>query len=111
MGIGFFSSVLCASLCLTSSLSLAQSATATPSTAPLSGETAIAEAPDSTETSWLVAQWLVAIGLLGGAIAISFGVYRYNRNERWYRIEFLRKTVKEFEQDPEIWKALKTLDF
>lgn len=56
-------------------------------------------------------EWLLAIGILAGAIALLMGVYQYKRNTKWHRIEFLRKTVKEFEQDPDIWKALKILDF
>jgi hypothetical protein len=120
MGVKFFSTILVASLSLTGSLAPIQPATSTVSTALLPGdapvEVAIAQEPDLSESdlassSLPATQWLIALGLIGGAIAISFGVYRYNQNERWYRIEFLRKAVKEFEQDPDIWKALKILDF
>lgn len=55
--------------------------------------------------------WLLAGGLVAATVVGSLGVYRYNRNQRWHRIEFLRKTVKEFEEEPDIWKALKILDF
>ncbi|MBD2067499.1 lipase family protein [Leptolyngbya sp. FACHB-671] len=120
MGVKFFSAILVASLSLTSSLASIQPAASAVSNTPLPSdapiEVAIAQEPDLPESdlaslSFPATQWLIALGLIGGAIAIGFGVYRYNQNERWYRIEFLRKTVKEFEQDPDIWKALKILDF
>ncbi|NJO76990.1 MAG: DUF2974 domain-containing protein [Leptolyngbyaceae cyanobacterium RM1_406_9] len=125
MGVKFFSTVLGLSLAVTSSLALVQPIRSQPvkfssssafSPIDLPIKVAIAQETDPVESdlansSLPIAHWLVAIGLLGGAIAISFGAYRYNQNERWYRIEFLRKAVKEFEQDPEIWKALKILDF
>ncbi|MBD2058293.1 lipase family protein [Oculatella sp. FACHB-28] len=120
MGVKFFSAILVASLSLTSSLASIQPAASVVSNTPLPSdapiEVAIAQEPDLPESdlaslSLPATQWLIALGLIGGAIAIGFGVYRYNQNERWYRIEFLRKTVKEFEQDPDIWKALKILDF
>ena len=66
---------------------------------------------ESLDNHQLAPQWLLAIALLVGAIAVIIGVYHYNRNERWHRIEFLRKSVREFEQDPDIWRALKILDF
>jgi len=120
MGVKFFSMVLGASLALASSLTSVQPVSSVPSDALLRGESpveaAIAQPANLSESelenlSLPVAQWLIALGLVGGAIAIGAGVYRYNHNERWYRIEFLRKAVKEFEQDPDIWKALKILDF
>lgn len=120
MGVKFFSAILVASLSLTGSLAPIQPAHSGGSPTPLPVDTAIevAIAPelnptelDLADASLPIAQWLIALGLIGGAIAISFGVHRYNQNERWYRIEFLRKAVKEFEQDPDIWKALKILDF
>jgi hypothetical protein len=120
MGVKFFSAILVASLSLTGSLAPIQPANSETSYTPLSVDAAveIAIAPeldptelDLADASLSLTQWLIALGLIGGAIAISLGVYRYNQNERWYRIEFLRKAVKEFEQDPDIWKALKILDF
>ncbi len=65
----------------------------------------------SQDMAQLLLLAVLVVGLVGGAGAIALGVYRYNRNENWHRLEFLRKAVKEFEQDPEIWKALKILDF
>ncbi|HEY9664920.1 MAG TPA: hypothetical protein V6C65_41300, partial [Allocoleopsis sp.] len=67
--------------------------------------------PPFAVTPQLLAYWLLAIGTLVGALAIGFGVSRYSQNSNWSRIEFLRKAVKEFEQDPDIWRALKILDF
>lgn len=122
-----FSTILCASLSFISPVMLAQATSAqtrlaqttvaqtapptTPSTPSESTESPLLRDLDAGDVLNISAQWLLAIALGVGAIAISFGVYRYNRNEQWYRIEFLRKAVKEFEQDPEIWKALKILDF
>lgn len=88
----------------------------TPPTTPVTATPVAESVPvvrdlETGEMLNISAQWLLAIAITAGAIALSFGVHRYNRNEQWYRIEFLRKTVKEFEQDPEIWKALKILDF
>jgi hypothetical protein len=120
MGVKFFSAILVASLSLTSSLTLIQPANSEVSDVllPVDASVEVAIAPEFApvelnlaDASLPLTQGLIALGLIGGAIAISFGVYRYNQNERWYRIEFLRKAVKEFEQDPDIWKALKILDF
>jgi hypothetical protein len=107
-----FATVLCASLSLAGSVAVAQtSPPTTPDTAPAVESVSVGTDLGTGEVLNISAQWLLAIALTAGAIAISVGVHRYNRNERWYRIEFLRKAVKEFEQDPEIWKALKILDF
>ena len=57
------------------------------------------------------AQWLSGIGLLLGGGALCLGAVYYIRHQRWQRTEFLRQVVKEFEQDLEIWNALKILDF
>ncbi|GAB4380700.1 MAG: hypothetical protein Kow00121_37460 [Elainellaceae cyanobacterium] len=73
--------------------------------------TPVTSEPAINQQSRLIAYWVLISSLLVGAMAIAIGVYQRDRNERWYRIEFLRKAVKEFEQDPEIWKALKILDF
>jgi len=62
------------------------------------------------ETAKTLAQWVIGLGFMAGAIALSAGVYQYRRSKRWERIEFLRKAVKEFESDPDIWTALKILD-
>ncbi|MBE9179894.1 lipase family protein [Oculatella sp. LEGE 06141] len=110
MGLKFLATVLWASLSLTGHVSLAQSS-GSPALSPEAPNLATLSEPSDSRLMELMAQWLLAIGLLTGAIAISVGVYRYNQNEKWYRIEFLRKTVKEFEQDADIWKALKILDF
>jgi hypothetical protein len=55
--------------------------------------------------------WLLIVAVLIAALSLAIGVYQNHQKEKWHRIEFLRQTVKEFEQDPEIWKALKILDF
>ncbi|MEO1621469.1 MAG: lipase family protein [Cyanobacteria bacterium J06632_3] len=57
------------------------------------------------------ADWLFSIGLLLTGSAISWGVFYYIRQQNWQRIEFLRQTVREFEQNPDIHNALKILDF
>lgn len=55
--------------------------------------------------------WLLAAGVLLAGGSLSWGVSHYVRQQRWQRIEFLRQAVKEFEQDPAIYNALKILDF
>lgn len=127
MGARWLAALVCASLSLTSpSIVLAQQPDiTTPQPAndgaedddlgeeedpTLDDEPALDE-EELAEVASLLAQWLLAASLLTGALAIAFGVAQYARKENWYRIEFLRKSVKEFEQDPEIWKALKILDF
>lgn len=62
----------------------------------------------SGQLTW---QWLIAIGLLLMGGALVWGVRHYGRQQKWRRIEFLRQAVKEFEQQPEIYSALKILDF
>ena len=57
------------------------------------------------------AQWLLILGFLLTSGAISWGVYQYAQQQQWQHIEFLRRAIKEFEQDPEIYNALKILDF
>lgn len=116
MRIKVLRSVLRASLALMGTIMLGQLATSSPATLPLPPQPPIilAQQPadePSTEASPDLAQWLLAIAVLIGAVAIVIGIVRYNRNEKWYRIEFLRKTVREFEDDPEIRKALRILDF
>jgi hypothetical protein len=106
------STILCASLLAIAIPVLAQPSPPAPVPSIPIDETAIAQSPSiDNHIASLTAQWLLAISLLMGALAIAIGVYHYNRNENWYRLEFLRKTVKEFEQDPDIWRALKILDF
>ncbi|MEL6814555.1 MAG: lipase family protein [Cyanobacteria bacterium J06598_3] len=56
-------------------------------------------------------QWLLVLSLVSTSGVISWGVSHYVRHQTWQRIEFLRRAVKEFEQDPEIRNALKILDF
>ncbi len=58
-----------------------------------------------------LASWLTSLGLLLVGSAIIWGVFQYGQQQQWKRIEFLRRAVKEFEGDPDIYKALKILDF
>lgn len=111
MGIKSFSTILSASLVLTTSITLAQPIQTTLSLLAQTAQPASEPVQIFNGSSQSAAQWLIAIALLLGAIALLIGISQYGRNERWYRIEFLRKTVKEFEQDPDIWRALKILDF
>lgn len=56
----------------------------------------------------------VAVSMLGfgGAIAaFSFAVFQYRRAEKWKRIEFIAKEIKEFESDPVIQNALLMIDW
>ena len=56
-------------------------------------------------------EWLLSLGVLLGGSTLCLGVLYYVRQQRWQRTEFLRQIVKEFEQEPDIWNALKILDF
>lgn len=119
MGMKAFSTLLCASLVLTGSIVVTQSldivqTVPTQTVQALLAQTR-AEAGETEQSSddslQNVTQWLMAIALSLTAIAALVGVHQYKRNAKWHRIDFLRKTVKEFEQDPDIWRALKILDF
>ena len=55
--------------------------------------------------------WLIGTGALLGGSALGLGVFYYIRQQQWQRTEFLRQAVREFESDPEVWNALKILDF
>lgn len=68
--------------------------------------------PPFTESDLLLgSRLLLAWGALFAGGALSWGVSHYVRQQRWQRIEFLRRSVKEFEEDVEICNALKILDF
>ena len=69
-------------------------------------EEALAETDSSKR-----AQWLIVLSLLLTGSAISWGIVKYVRQQKWQRIEFLRQAIKEFESDPDIHNALKILDF
>jgi hypothetical protein len=58
-----------------------------------------------------VSQWPLALGLLLTGGTLSWGISQYQRQQRWQRIEFLRRAIREFEQDLDIRNALKILDF
>ncbi|MGB3294270.1 MAG: hypothetical protein WBB01_14880, partial [Phormidesmis sp.] len=64
----------------------------------------------SAERAWSP-DWLLAVGVLLTGGTLIWGVRHYVRQQQWQRIEFLRQAVKEFEQDPAIYNALKILDF
>ncbi|MEL6601963.1 MAG: lipase family protein [Cyanobacteria bacterium J06614_10] len=71
-----------------------------------------ATSPVELKGDWLSdTQGFMALGILLASGAISWGVFQYARQQQWQRIEFLRQSVREFEQDPDIHKALKILDF
>ncbi|MEM8611618.1 MAG: lipase family protein [Cyanobacteria bacterium P01_H01_bin.105] len=50
-----------------------------------------------------------AVGL--SALSLAYGVRSYIRYHQWQRIDFLRRATREFENDPDIAKALSILDF
>lgn len=117
MCVKFLSTVLSASLSLAGAMALSQLATPVSATPPALANPAIVLAqqpvsdPEMDEETPRFAQWLLAIAVLVGSLAIVIGIIRYNQNEKWYRIEFLRKAVREFEDDPDIRRALRILDF
>ena len=116
MRVKFFSTVLGASLALSGAITLSQLSTSAATPPALASPVIVlAQQPVSAleidEETPNFAQWLLAIAVLIGSLAIVIGIVRYNQNEKWYRIEFLRKAVREFEDDPDIRRALRILDF
>ena len=70
--------------------------------------------PDSYDTLVIPASgpdWLLGLGVVLGSSALGLGAIYYIRQQQWQRTEFLRQAVREFESDPEVWNALKILDF
>ena len=61
------------------------------------------------------AAMVAALALLLASGAISWSAFKHVQQQahqqQWQRQEFLRQTMREFEQDPEIRNALKILDF
>ncbi len=89
----------------------AQPAPASAMASPLASPLVSASSPVAKPDLLLGARLLLACGALFTGGALSWGVGHYVRQQRWQRTEFLRRAVKEFEQDPEIHNALKILDF
>lgn len=61
-------------------------------------------------------QFLLVQGLFAAAIGLSslalvHGVRSYSKHHKQQRLEFLRSSIREFENDPDISQALKILDF
>jgi hypothetical protein len=57
-------------------------------------------------------QLIVSIlGLVGAVAAFTLAVIQYLRAEKWKRIEFIAKEIKEFESDPVIQNALTMIDW
>lgn len=108
-----FFTVVWISLIFTSSIGLAQSVASAPAeTGPVVSPIRIDAGDQTQQFAWqLDPNWSLTVALLVSALAMAIGVYQYSQNAKWHRIEFLRKTVKEFEQDPNVWRALKILDF
>lgn len=63
-----------------------------------------------SRTIFLSSQVIFALAIGLTALALTYGVYEYQRYHRWQRLEFLRRAVQEFEGDTEIRNALKILD-
>jgi hypothetical protein len=58
-----------------------------------------------------LARWILVWAGVFASGGVCWGIRHYVRQQEWQRIEFLRQAVKEFEQDPDIRRALKILDF
>jgi hypothetical protein len=58
------------------------------------------------------AQLIVSFfGFIGAISAFTFAIYQYKKSEKWKRMEFVAKEVKEFEADPQIQNALLMIDW
>ncbi|WAL62136.1 lipase family protein [Thermocoleostomius sinensis] len=115
-----FFTVVWVSLVVTSSIELISPILPTPAAIAPVPPAFSGDASHQTRLLWHVdsrwsLNWILNGSLMGAlivtAVALAIGVYQYSQNQKWHRIEFLRKTVKEFEQEPNIWRALKILDF
>lgn len=58
-----------------------------------------------------IGDWFAGAGLLGGAIAFSFGALQYVKAQAWKRAEFLALEFKAFMSDPFVARVLLVLDW
>jgi hypothetical protein len=54
---------------------------------------------------------IAALGVLGGIVAFSVGLWQYRNAQRWKVLEFVAKEIKEFEQYPAVSNAMMMLDY
>jgi hypothetical protein len=55
--------------------------------------------------------WIALLGVVAGLIAFVNGLLQYARAQRWKRVEFVAKEVKEFESNPDSKMAMQMLDW
>ena len=55
--------------------------------------------------------WIALLGVAAGLIAFANGLFQYARAQRWKRVEFVAKEVKEFESNPACKMAMQMLDW
>ncbi|MGC1308496.1 MAG: lipase family protein [Phormidesmis sp.] len=78
---------------------------------PLPAQTSAVSDTPLTDSPLSDPQWITALALLLASGALSWGIFHYVQQQAWQRLEFLRRAVKDFEQEPAIRNALKILDF
>jgi hypothetical protein len=59
-----------------------------------------------------LAQLIVSFfGFIGAIMAFSLAIMQYKKGERWKRMEFIAREIKEFESDPMVQNALLMIDW
>lgn len=66
---------------------------------------------DSYRRRFLNTQAVFAGAVTLSALALTYGVASYRRQNQWQRLAFLRQATQEFENDPGVAQALSILDF
>ena len=56
-------------------------------------------------------QTIALLGVIGGIVGFSVGLWQYYKAQRWKVLEFVAREVKEFEQQPAVANAMLMLDY
>ena len=54
---------------------------------------------------------LAFLGVLGGLITFSVGLWQYHKAQRWKVLEFVASEIKDFSQKPGVSNAMLMLDY
>ncbi len=54
---------------------------------------------------------LALLGVFGGIVAFSVGLWQYHKAQRWKVLEFVANEIKDFEQQPSACNAMLMLDY